>query len=299
MENLLSMSRQNPHHNLESGKPVLSIVVPSYNSGRFITRCLVSVFRELANPHDVEVIVVDNLSTDQTEETLRTFSSPNLVVIRERDNGQSDALNKGFAVAKGEWLCWLNADDEFVPGALPYVIAALRSADHVNWMSGSMVWMDVDGMIVRCAPNMPAGALLRGLGIANVGGPSSFFRDSLLQRAGEFATNLHFCMDTEMWYRFQRLGERCLPIGAYVWAFRVHEHSKTSHVVLTAKRSPEMTAELDLMTNQYMSPLSRYCSPLAPWIWRAKGILSGRDWKAFRDTRRYGGRRLEEMTATG
>jgi glycosyltransferase involved in cell wall biosynthesis len=272
--------------------PLLSIVVPSYNCGRFIGRCLKSVFREELNGSDCEVVVVDNLSTDQTSEVLEEFRCPNLVVIRDRDQGQSDALNKGFTIAKGEWLCWLNADDEFVPGALTRVIEALRLAPNANWMGGGMVWMDVNGVITRCAPQLQLDPIMRAIGVANVGGPSSFFRQSLWHRAGPFSTDLHFCMDTDMWYRFQALGESCQPIGGYVWAFRVHEASKTSHVVMTATRSPKMTAELSRLQSTHMSPLARRLAPLTPLIWRIRGALSGRDWKALRDTRRFAGKPL-------
>lgn len=278
--------------------PLLSVVVPSFNCGRFIRRAIESVVRQHVNSADYELVIVDNLSTDATVDVLEQYWSPAVRIIREQDKGQSDALNKGFGAARGEWLCWLNADDEFVPGALPRVIEALRAAGDANWMSGGMIWMDVEGTVIRCAPNMRVGPLLQLLGVANVGGPSSFFRRSLLSRAGGFATDFHFCMDTDMWYRFQRLGERCRPIGGYVWGFRIHEASKTSHVVLTSTRSPKMTAELDRMKRDYLPPSARRWSVLAPWAWRVCALLTGRDLQAFRDTQRYRGRPLAAVEDT-
>lgn len=287
-----------PDHLQPGGPPVLTIVVPSYNCGRFIRSALDSVVRQGTSVDDYEIVIVDNLSTDDTAEVLDGYQAANVRVIRERDQGQSDALNKGFSAAKGDWLCWLNADDEMVPGALPLVLDSLRMSNHANWLGGGMVWMDVAGNVIRCAPHMRIGYVMRAMGVANVGGPSSFFRRSLWNRAGLFSTDLHFCMDTDMWHRFQRLGEACLPIGSYVWGFRVHEASKTSHVVMTASRSPRMTAELERLRDTYLGPIARSAQPMVPLIWRASGVITGRDWRALRDTRRFAGRPLAVVAAT-
>jgi glycosyltransferase involved in cell wall biosynthesis len=279
--------------------PLLSIVVPSFNCGQYLRRALDSVAPKKASHADYEVVIVDNLSTDETVDVLRHCHLPNVRIIRERDEGQSDALNKGFRASKGKWLCWLNADDEFVPGSLPHVINALRSATRANWLGGGMVWIDERNRVLRCSPHLVVGSILRRLGVAHVGGPSSFFRKTLLHRVGPFSTDYHYCMDTEMWHRFQWHGERCYPIHRYVWAFRVHEDSKTSHVLLTASRSPRMTAELDRMKQECVSPLARHLQGLIPLAWRAQGLVTGRDWQAYRDTRRYRGLPLTALGARG
>ncbi len=279
--------------------PILSIVIPSFNSGAYIGRCLDSVARQAVDPALYELIVVDNLSTDDTLQVVESRRAPNTVLICERDKGQSDALNKGCASARGEWLCWLNADDEFVPGSLPLVIQALREANDVNWCGGGMVWIDGEGRVTRCAPHMQVTRLLRALGVATVGGPSSFFRRSLFEKAGPFSTDFHYTMDTDMWHRFQRLGEQCRSLPMYVWAFRVHEQSKTSHVVMTNTHSPKMAAEIVRMEEAYMTQTARRLQRFMPVVWRFQAFFTGRDWKAYRDTRRFRGRSIQEMTANG
>lgn len=279
--------------------PVLSIVVPSFNCGRYLGRALDSVLRQEASQSDYELVVVDNMSTDDTAGVLARYCVPNITIVREQDKGQSDALNKGFKLSRGEWFCWLNADDEFVPGALPYVIDALGSSTVANWMGGGMVWIDTLSSVLRCSPHLVVNAALRKLGVAHVGGPSSFFRRKLFEQAGPFSTEYHYCMDTDMWHRFQRHGERCHPMHQYVWAFRVHEESKTSHVVMTSVRSPKMTAELNSLKKNFMSPLAGRCQALVPWLWRLQGVVTGRDWKAYRDTRRFRGRTLASLATEG
>jgi len=280
-----------------AARPLLSIVVPSFNAGKYIARCISSIMVQGVESGDYEIIVVDNLSTDETKDVLANYGAQHIRVISERDKGQSDALNKGFAAASGQWLCWLNADDELIPGSLPKVISVLQDAKAAAWMGGGMVWMDREGVVIRCAPYLRSNFVLRAVGVANVGGPSSFFRRSLLDRAGPFSIHCHYCMDTDMWHRFQRLGERCRSIDAYVWAFRVHEDSKTSHVVMSDTRSPRMTAELERMTCEYMSPLAKRIQRFVPFIWRAYAISTLRDWKAFRDTRRFRGQHVSTMDA--
>ena len=90
--------------------PKISIVTPSYNSAKFIEDCIQSVLKQ--NYPNFEHIVIDGGSTDGTVEILKQY--PHLKWISEPDEGQSDALNKGFKMAEGDILGWLNADDVYL-----------------------------------------------------------------------------------------------------------------------------------------------------------------------------------------
>src|SRR6476659_2826563 len=94
--------------------PKISVITSSYNQGDFIGRTLDSVLAQ--NYPNLEHIVVDGMSNDQTPEILAKYD--HLRVIREPDSGQADAINKGFRAATGDILCFLNSDDTFLPGAL-------------------------------------------------------------------------------------------------------------------------------------------------------------------------------------
>src|SRR5271154_83853 len=101
----------------EAEQPRITIVTPSFNQGGFIRDTIESVLaQEYPN---VEHIVVDAMSTDETPQVLQRY--PHLKVIREPDRGQADAINKGFSIASGDIYCFLNADDTFVSGALQRV----------------------------------------------------------------------------------------------------------------------------------------------------------------------------------
>lgn len=148
----------------------------------------------------------------------------------EPDSGQSDALNKGFAKARGEWLFWLNADDVLLPGALKKVrqlITHNSQLTTIDWIAGDTVYIDEKGAVrdVRCDAKWRPWFGKR-LSVWT-GGPSAFFRRSLWERLGGFDTSLKYVMDIDLWTRWAQAGVTFEGLGEYVWGFRVHEGSKT------------------------------------------------------------------------
>ena len=91
--------------------PVVSVIIPSFNQGIYIEQTLLSVFSQ--DYPNIEVIVVDNCSTDSTSDILSLYHDRIDLLIVEPDKGQSDAINKGFTHASGSFLTWLNSDDYF------------------------------------------------------------------------------------------------------------------------------------------------------------------------------------------
>ena len=93
----------------------ISVITPSFNQAQFIERTIQSVLNQ--NYPQLEYIVVDGGSTDGTLDILTNYQK-HLSWISEADQGQAEAINKGFKLATGEIVCWLNADDEFMPDTL-------------------------------------------------------------------------------------------------------------------------------------------------------------------------------------
>ena len=102
--------------------PLVSVVTPSYNQGRYIEETIQSVLNQ--DYFRIEHIVVDGGSTDETLSVLKKY--PHLKWVSEPDRGQSHAINKGFQIAKGEIAAWLNSDDTYLPGAVTAAVAAWR-----------------------------------------------------------------------------------------------------------------------------------------------------------------------------
>src|ERR1051326_4695486 len=98
-------------------RPLFSVIVPSYNQGRYLRQTLASILDQGYRP--LEVIVVDGASKDETVDVLKSFAHvPELRWISEKDRGPADAVNKGFAMATGEFMAIQSADDVYYPGAL-------------------------------------------------------------------------------------------------------------------------------------------------------------------------------------
>jgi glycosyltransferase involved in cell wall biosynthesis len=130
----------------------LSIITPSYQQGAFIKKCIASVKRQKGD-FAVEHIVLDNCSTDETKDVLAEYlENPGHVELRvfvEPDSGQTSAINKGFALATGDVLCWLNTDEEYQEGALQKVVSFLNANPLVDVVFGNCDFVDSCGRTVK------------------------------------------------------------------------------------------------------------------------------------------------------
>lgn len=205
--------------------PFFSCVIPVKGDRPFFKEALASLAAQGLG-EELEVIVQDGT----TEDTECTEIPEGLDVqwFREEDVGQSDALNRGFAKAKGEWLFWLNADDVLLPGALKKVKAKQHEST-LSWIAGNMVTIDTDGRVVSCLEDKGRKRDYIGHPV-RVYGPSSFFRKSLFECVGGFDVSLRYCMDTDLWCRFRDAGAWFEKIDAYLWGFRRHAGSTTTGV---------------------------------------------------------------------
>jgi glycosyltransferase involved in cell wall biosynthesis len=214
--------------------PKISIVTPSLNQGRFIEETILSVLNQ--GYPDVEHIVMDGGSTDNTPEILERYGSRLAYAESAKDKGQSDAINKGFARANGEILTWLNADDMLCPGALAAVALAFATSG-ADLVAGICVIHDEGRVLHRhltaCADGkLPLAELLDLEGGWLEGEffyqPEVFFTRALWQRAGgHVAEKLYFSMDYELWLRFAEAGGVLHAIARPLALFRVHGEQKT------------------------------------------------------------------------
>ena len=123
-------------------QPLVTIVTPSYNQGRFIRATIESVLSQ-DYPH-VEYIIMDGGSTDETAAVVEPYRD-RLTWISEKDRGQSHAINKGFRMAKGEIVAWLNSDDTIAPGAITHAVEAFERQPGAGAVYGEGYLMDEDG----------------------------------------------------------------------------------------------------------------------------------------------------------
>ena len=213
-------------------KPLLSIVIANYNYGRFLENAIKSVIAQEMGDK-IELIVCDAASTDNSVEIIKKYAAmPGLVGwwCSEKDSGQSEAFNKGFSHARGEWITWLNADELYLPGSLKAFERLVSRKPDAQWVTANMLSFDsATGKIhrVNWGPHFQPPFLAPNHTYAEVFGPTTFMRKSLYERFGPIDEKLNYGMDSEYWQRLTMGGVRQTRLNHICWAFGRHELSKT------------------------------------------------------------------------
>lgn len=211
-------------HNVMTNQPLVTIVTPSLNQGAFLEDALVSVANQ-TYPR-IEHLVIDGGSTDHTLDLLRRYESKYaLRWYSEPDTGQSDAVNKGFALAQGDIIGWLNADDVyFAQDAIEAVVNTFAEFPHASVVYGDLAFVSRAGTVFRIAPAMPQVTLAR-LRYHSISQPAVFFRRRIVQEY-PLRLDLHYLLDYEYWLRLCSR-EVFVHLKKIVAAYRVHPGTKT------------------------------------------------------------------------
>lgn len=205
----------------------------------------------------------------------------------ETDSGQSDALDKGFAKAHGDWLFWMNADDILLPGALNRVLDVIERCKDIEWIAGDTVYLNENGIVkdVRCDARWRSwfGCKLS----VWTGGPSAFFKRSLWERLGGFDVGLRYVMDIDLWTRWAQAGVKFASVNDYIWGFREHDGSLTG----SGDNRVAQLAEWAQVDEKYG------VSSRGFWrnVTRVASILDGSWFRRKIDSVRFRGKRWSEM----
>jgi glycosyltransferase involved in cell wall biosynthesis len=205
--------------------PKISIVTPSYNQAKFLERTILTVLNQ--NFPNLEYIITDGGSTDGSVAIIKKYEKYLTHWVSEPDNGQSDAINKGFAKATGAWLCWVNADDVLFPGALEKVARCASKCLAADIITGNVIYIDENDSITRCVRVPRQNWLFYRYGVGFFAAPAIFFRKSLFDKVGGLDVFLHYSMDIDLFHKFLLANARVCHISSYLGGFRFHTASKT------------------------------------------------------------------------
>ncbi len=205
-------------------RPLVSIITPSYNQGPYIEQTIRSVL-EQSYPN-IEYLVMDGSSADGTVQILRSYEKLGVSWLSSPDDGQSDAIQQGFELARGEILGWLNSDDLLLPDAVQKVVAAFEASPGAGLVYGDLLIVDERGQLLleHRTGQLSAQRLLR-LDQA-LSQPGSFYRAEVLRRVGGLDRSLRYAMDYDLFIKLLRASD-----GVYLEEplakFRLHPLSKS------------------------------------------------------------------------
>ncbi len=204
--------------------PLVSVVTPSFNQGRFIGETIASVLGQ--DYPNIELWVIDGGSRDETLAALSSFAhDPRLRWLSEPDRGQSDGINKGWARCRGQVLAWLNADDTYLPGAIRTQVAALLADPGAGAVYGDARYTDAAGRplgLIAGRPYDPLAVLRLEIPVQ----PTVFLRREIAARLGPLSLERRYSMDSDYWARAIRLAPM-RQSRAEVATYRLHGESKT------------------------------------------------------------------------
>jgi len=215
--------------------PLVSIVTPSYNQKRFLEETIQSVLSQDYQP--LEYIIVDGGSNDGSLEVIQRYADRLAWWGSEPDRGQTDAINKGFARARGEVLAWLNSDDTYLPNAISEAAAYLQEHPEAGMVYGDANLVDEGGALIGKFPARQTDYQRLRRGYVHIPQQTAFFRAELWRQVGPLDPSFYFAMDYDLWVRLARIS--ALHYTPRTWAnFRLHGGGKS--VVSDERCWPEM-----------------------------------------------------------
>jgi glycosyltransferase involved in cell wall biosynthesis len=209
---------------LELKSPLVSIVTPSFNQARFLEATIQSVLSQ--DYASLEYIIVDGGSTDGSLEIIKKYSNRLAWWVSEKDQGQTDALNKGFTHAHGNILGWLNSDDTYEPGAVSAAVSFFESQPEIGLVYGDANYINEGGRVIGKFPAAQTDLSLLRRGYVHIPQQAAFFRANLWRSVGPLDPSFYFAMDYDLWVRISARSP--IKYLHQTWAnFRLHTAGKT------------------------------------------------------------------------
>ncbi len=201
---------------------LVSLITPSYNQASYLEQTMRSVLGQ--DYPDIEYIVIDGASTDGSVEIIRRYADRLAYWVSEKDRGQAEAINKGFARAHGEIVAWLNSDDTYLPGAVTAAVKAFDEHPEAVLVYADMLAVDEHGQTTNTLKYQQL-TLEDLLCFQIIGQPAVFMRRSALEKAGGLDLTFHFLLDHLLWIRIAEQG-RIVHINQTWAAARYHAEAK-------------------------------------------------------------------------
>jgi len=229
----------------------ISVITPNYNGARFLEQCLQSIEAQRSADLDIEHIVIDGGSSDESHTIVEQHRDQISEFVSEPDSGPANAINKGLSRASGDILCWLNADDLLAPGALARVARTMQSHPDRALCFGHCPIIDEQGREIRrgitrfkeCC--FPISGRFTIQCINYISQPATFFRKAAYDVAGPLREDLTAAWDYDLWLRLWRCGGAVRIEAPALASFRWHKQSISGQQFRTQFREEWDVARAD------------------------------------------------------
>ena len=201
---------------------LVSIITPSFNQASYLKQTILSVLDQ--DYPRIEYLVIDGASTDDSVEIIKKYADQLTYWVSEKDNGQADAINKGFARATGELIAWLNSDDYYLAGAVSSAVKIFEENPDAVLVYGDMLAVDEHGKTFNTLKYKQL-TLKDLLCFQIIGQPAVFMRRSALEKTFGLDPALHFLLDHFLWIQIAQHG-KILHVDQTWAAARYHAEAK-------------------------------------------------------------------------
>lgn len=240
--------------------PKISIVTPSFNQGKFIEQTIKSVINQ--KYPNLEYFIVDGGSKDNSVEIIKKYEDKINGWVSEPDQGQSDAIMKGFNRCTGKLFCWVNSDDVLFPGCLDMIGRYYHENKHPDIITANIIYMDENDVITRFIRVPRQSRLFFFHGVWPATQPCIFYATEIFQKVGGVNRKLNLSMDIDLWVRLMKYEASMIHIPCYLGAFRWHQAAKT-FTSINGRSTPENTETIEILNNNLVNS-----SPLKRQLWR-------------------------------
>lgn len=229
--------------------PKISIVTPSYNQGQYLEDTILSVLGQ--GYPNLEYLVLDAASTDNSVAIIKKYENQLSYWISEKDSGQADAINKGFARATGEILMWLNSDDVLMPNVLCFIAQQyIKNGDGIYFGNCIHFKENSNGSLYSGGSNVVRSYNTIALELSDsIIQPSSFWSKEVWSKNGILASDFHFGFDWEWFLRARKNKISFYPINKPISMYRIHDQHKTG--IGGKKRQEELLKIYEIYSPKY------------------------------------------------
>ncbi len=206
----------------------ISIITPSFNQGQFLEQTIDSVLSQ--NYPNLDYIIIDGASTDNSVEIIKKYEKHLHFWTSEKDNGQSDAINKGLKYASGDIINWLNSDDYYEQDSLKKVAHFFEDEKTLVVAGKSNIWKN-NKICKQSTGTDIYNSVEKTIGFARIDQPETFFSKKAIDKMGFLNANLHYVMDREWWTRYLLIFglDSIKKTNDILVNFRIHDDSKTNN----------------------------------------------------------------------